>query len=481
MARAHHHRRLALLCCLGAGFGTLVDASVITYTVPHLGSELQAETNGVQWFLAAYSLSFGLGLVPGGRLGDVYGRRGLFIVGLAIFVLGAVASGLAPTIWIAVAGRLVQGFGAGLISAQVLGIIQDEFAGPGRVRALALYSMAGAAAAILGPVACGLVLTSLPDALAWRAVVLLSVPPVLVTVVLALFLHPEPHVRGGRPHLDLPGIIALGGIVVLVTLPVIDPGITGTALVTILATVLVLLAALVFWERRYAGSGRTPLFVPALMRSPGFVSGNVVALLWFGAVVAHIGIVTIFLLQGQGLSPLLVAAVLVPSAVARLAASGFSSRLFARLGPASVTIGLACQVLALTVLCLATLRFSGETLVTVIVVTEFFAGLTAGLVEPPLRAITLGFAADAFRGVAASFLQLTQRLSATFCVALATGLILGTTGAPPTEAGLRAGLLVCLTLLIGATIVSRIWLEPAHRHRVATAKLPPQAEVPSSL
>ena len=107
--RSQRHRRLALLCCLGAGFGTLVDASVITYTVPYLGSELQAETNGVQWFLAAYSLSFGLGLVPGGRLGDVYGRRGLFIVGLAIFVLGAVASGLAPTIWIAVAGRLVQG------------------------------------------------------------------------------------------------------------------------------------------------------------------------------------------------------------------------------------------------------------------------------------------------------------------------------------------------------------------------------------
>lgn len=77
-----------------------------------------------------------------------------------------------------------------------------------------------------------------------------------------------------------------------------------------------LLAAQVLWERRYAATGRTPLFVPALMRSPGFVAGNVVALLWFGAVVAHIGIVTIFLLQGEGLSPLLVAAVLVPSAAA---------------------------------------------------------------------------------------------------------------------------------------------------------------------
>ncbi|ANP73154.1 MFS transporter [Cryobacterium arcticum] len=463
--RNQRRRRLALLCCLGAGFGTLVDASVITYTVPYLGSELQAETNGVQWFLAAYSLSFGLGLVPGGRLGDAYGRRGLFLLGLAVFVLGAVASGFAPTIWIAVAGQLVQGVGAGLISAQVLGIIQDEFAGTGRVRALALYSMAGAAAAILGPVASGIVLTALPDALAWRAVVLLSVPPVLVTVILAVFLRPAEQSRARRPDLDLPGIALLAAIVVLVTLPVIDPGVTGGVLVAVVAAVLLLLATLVLWERRYAGTGKTPLFVPALMRSNGFVAGNIVALLWFGAVVAHIGIVTIFLLQGQSLSPLLVAAVLVPSAVARLAASAFSSRLFARLGPASVTIGLAVQVVALAVLCLATVWLSGPTLLTVIVVTEIAAGLTAGLVEPPLRAITLGFAAHAVRGVAASFLQLTQRLSATFCVALATGLLLGTAGARPTEVGLRSGLLVCLSLLIVATIVSRLWLEPTHRPR----------------
>ncbi|MCU1446212.1 MAG: Transporter [Cryobacterium sp.] len=238
-----------------------------------------------------------------------------------------------------------------------------------------------------------------------------------------------------------------------------------------------LLAAQVLWERRYAATGRNPLFVPALMRSPGFVAGNVVALLWFGAVVAHIGIVTIFLLQGEGLSPLLVAAVLVPSAAARPAASGFSSRLFAWLGPASVTIGLASQVLALAALCLATLWFSGDTLVAVIVVTEVAAGLTAGLVEPPLRAITLGFAADAFRGVAASFLQLTQRLSATFCVAIATGLILGTTGAPPTTVDLRAGLLVCLALLIGATVVSRSRLEAAHRQRAQPAPLPAEGRV----
>ena len=202
------------------------------------------------------------------------------------------------------------------------------------------------------------------------------------------------------------------------------------------------------------------------LRSTGFVFGNVVALLWFGAVVAHIGVVTIYLLQGEGLSPLLVATVLVPSALARLTASGVSSRLYARLGSVSVTIGLFCQVCALVVLCLATMRLSGQALVSAIIVTEFAAGPTAGLVEPPLRAITLGFAADAVRGVAASFLQLTQRLSATFCVALATGLILGTSGARPTTAGLRAGLLVCLALLIVATIVSRFRLEPAHNARV---------------
>lgn len=461
-------RRLALLCCLGAGFGTLFDSAIVTYTVPDLTGELGAETNAIQWFLAAYSLTFGLGLVPGGRLGDVYGRRGLFVGGLVIFLIGALAAGLSPGIWIAVAARVVQGCGAGLISAQVLGIIQDEFSGTARVKALALYTMAGAGAAIVGPLTAGAALTWLPSGVGWRVVLLSSIPIILATALLAgvALARPAAPVRG-RAQLDLPGIAALGLIVVLVTLPVIDPGVTGPLLWAVLGTVAVVTAGLVLWERHYAARGLVPLFAPALVRSRGFVAGNVVALLWFGSILAQAGIVTIFLLQNR--QPLLVAVLLAPAALARILSSGWSSRLYSRFGTRVIAVGLCAQALATVALIVGTVVADGPALLVLILLIECVVGVMSGFVEPPLRAVTLGFAPDGFRGVAASFLQLTQRLSATFCVALATGLVFGSLSGSAdgsaTVDGLRNGLILCAILGVGSTVVAAAVLGPAAREQ----------------
>lgn len=447
--------RLALACCLGAGLGTLVDSAVVNYTVPYLGSQLSSPTDAVQWFLSAYSLTFGLGLVPAGRLGDTHGRKRLFVLGLIVFSTGAVASSLAPGVWFAVAGRLIQGFGAGLISAQVLGIIQDEFAGTARVRALASYSMVGATAVIVGPLLSGVLLVTLPATIGWRMVLLISVPIVLTTALVATRLPATAPPRAERPDLDLPGIAALGAIVVLVTLPVIDPGMPSGAVCALVSAVGVLAVVLAGWERHYAGRGRIPLFVPILMRSTGFVLGNVVALLWFGSVVALGAVITLFLLQSQGLTALAVASVLVPSALARIGSSWWSSRIYRRFGPRTVGIGLAGQALTTGgVLATTLIRDSGD-FVVAIVLLEVCAGAASGLVEPPLRAVTLEFAPDAYRGVAASFLQLSQRLSATFCVALVTGLLLGSSVATGTSlGGFRSAVAVCALMTAVAAMVA---------------------------
>ena len=463
-------RRLALLCCLGAGFGTLFDSAVVTYTVPFLSSELGAETNAIQWFLAAYSLTFGIGLVPGGRLGDVYGRRGLFIGGLVVFIAGALAAGLAPTIWIVVLARVAQGFGAGLISAQVLAIIQDEFRGTARVKALALYTMAGAAAAIVGPLAAAAALTWLPADIGWRAVLLLNIPVILATAVLAFLVLAKPVLAPRRRvDVDVPGIAALAIIVLLVTLPVIDPGVTEAFLWVIVAGILVLGTGLVFWERRYAARGRVPLFVPALMRSRGFIGGNLVALLWFGAVVSQITVVTLFLLETR--EPLVVALILVPASLVRIVSSSWSSRLYSRFGERIITVGLSAQALSTVALIASTLIVTGDALLVLIVVIECWVGVMAGFVEPPLRAATLGFAPDGYRGVAASFLQLAQRLSSVFCVALATGLVIGTASGIATPEGLRNGLLLCALLLIVAAVIAGTVLAPAARRLAAPSDL----------
>ncbi|MFF2053320.1 MFS transporter [Leifsonia sp. NPDC058194] len=446
--------RFALAACVGAGFATLLDQSVVTYTIPSLGPQLGATTGGVQWFLAVYSLTFGVGLVPGGRLGDAYGRRGMFVGGLVLFLLGAALSVFAPGIGWAIAGRAVQGFGAGVVSAQVLGVIQDVFAGRARIRALAAYGMAASASAIVGPLAAGATIALLPEPVAWRVVLAINVPFILAVAVLAARFVPRGGGVAGRPSLDLVGIAVTAAVVLLATAPVIDPGLGALRTGLAIGGVAVGSAALVWWERRYARRGGRPLFSPTLLRSRGFTGGSVVALLWFGAAVAQSAIVTVFLLQSLGMPAVVVALVLAPSAAARIATSALSSRLHDALGRWTLVTFLGAQTACSIALIALTGVTDGVALLVWIIVLEALIGAASGAFEPPMRALTLAHARPGEYGLAASFLQLAQRLSATFCVALVTGVAFGGIGVAVSRDGLQAGLAVCGALLIGASAVA---------------------------
>lgn len=421
--------KAALWSSVGAGFATLFDSGVVAYTAPAVAETFSANPSDIQWFLSAYSLTFGLGLVPAGRLGDAYGRRNLLIIGLSLFILGILMSVTAPGVLLLVIGRLVQGIGAGCISAQVLGLIQDHFSGGERVRALGAYTAAGAAAAMAGPPLAGAVLLLLPGTLGWRGVLLLPLPLAAAVIWIAARGLAAGGRRPARLALDLPGISVLGAIVLLITLPAIDPGLPLPVTVTIFATVLVLALLLVWWERRYARRGSVPIFAPALMRSGGFVTGNLIAALWFGSLVAAHTALTFFLLQEAGIAALTLALLLLPAALARFISARLASRFFERFGAWAATVGIAVEASSLVILAFAALWSTGPPLIWVVAIVQIVTGLSSGLVEPPLRALTLSHAPAGMNGVAASFLQLTQRISATFLVALGTGLLLsgGTT------------------------------------------------------
>lgn len=451
--------RAALLASAGAGFATLFDSSVIAYTAPSVADTLGAGASGVQWFLSAYSLTFGLGLVPAGRLGDAYGRRNLLIIGLSLFIAGIVFSASAPGIPVLVTGRLVQGMGAGFISAQVLGLIQDHFSGVNRVRALGAYTAAGAAAAMAGPPLAGALLLILPEGLGWRGVLLLPIPLAAAVILIAARGLPAGNRRRAPVALDLPGIAALGAIVVLITLPAIDPGLPVNAALALFASAIALAIGLSWWERHYARRGRTPIFAPALMRSRGFITGNLIASLWFGALIAAHTALTIYLLQVSGIAALSLALLLIPAALTRFIAARLASRFYARIGALMPTIGIAVEALSLGALALVVLRFDGPTLIGCVVALQIVTGFSSGLVEPPLRALTLSHASPDMNGLAASFLQLTQRIAATLLVALCTGLLLSDGS---TSGSLAAVLLLSATLTGIAAVAA---LSPSFRQR----------------
>ncbi|QLD11851.1 MFS transporter [Microbacterium oleivorans] len=427
--------RAALWACLAAGFATLFDATVITYAAPDVAASLHASTAGVQWLLASFSLTFGLGLIPSGLL---------------------------------VAARFVQGLGAGVISAQVLGTIQDLFTGAARLRALGAYTATGALAGLLGPVAAALVSDAASPGGAWRIVLLMPLPFVLAALALGARGLPGP-VREARPErrrvaLDLPGIALLCAIVVAVTLPVVEPGLSGGAGIGIAAAAGVLSLALVGWERHYGRQGRLPLFAPDLVRSRGFVAGNVSALLWFGSGMAFASAVTLYFLQRPGLTPLAIDLLFAPGAVSRLVASLLSQHVFARIGTTTVSLGLTIQLLLFATFTVVTPLVGDSALLMIAAAAQIGLGFAGGLVEPPIRALTLAFASPRLHGVAASFLQLTQRLAATFLVALTTGILLTASG-QATAGSLQTAVAVCF---VASALSLAAALHPALRGPAVT-------------
>jgi MFS family permease len=445
-------RAAALWCCIGAGFATLVDSAVIAYTAPAVSTDIARTASEVQWFLAAYSLTFGLGLVPAGRLGDASGRRGPLLAGLGLFLIGALLSAFTPGMALLVTGRLVQGLGAGVISAQVLGLIQDHYVGSERLRALGLYTASGAAAAMVGPLLAGGALLVLEERIAWRVILLLPAPFIAATLWIAWRYLPHAHrTRTARVPLDMPGIVLLGALVVTATLPAIDPGLPPGAVAAAAVAIALLGGGLVWWERRYHRTGRMPLFAPALMRSRGFVAGNVVALLWFGSLLASGTAATIYLLQELRIPALMLALVLIPSSLARLIAARYNSRVFARFGAGTVSLGIAAEAIGLGALAVCAALIDGWVFALVFAGLQLVLGVSSGLTEPAIRALTLNHAPGDMAGVAASFLQLTQRLSATFMVALATGLLIA--GGVSADS-LRQVLVVCAALMAVSMLVS---------------------------
>ncbi|MEU6721009.1 MFS transporter [Nonomuraea sp. NPDC046802] len=223
----------------------MLDNSALNIAIPALRDSLHADATQVQWLVAGYSLAFGLALIPGGRLGDIRGRKPFFLAGMAIFTAGAILAGSAPQPWALVAARPLQGLG-GLVNSQMIGTIQDVFTGHARTRALGLYAVTGGVAGGLGPPLGGAVIAAAGPGVGWRPIFLLAVPFGVVTLVLAARHLPPARGRVGLPDLDVVGLLLMSGLTVALMLPFVQPS-AGSAWGFWAAAVCVLAGAFVLW------------------------------------------------------------------------------------------------------------------------------------------------------------------------------------------------------------------------------------------
>jgi MFS family permease len=212
----------ALSVSLVAASMVLLDVSIVNVALPSIERDFGVSAGTVQWVVSGYALTFGLALVPAGRLGDTLGRRRMFLIALAAFVLTSALTGAAQNSGWLIAARLLQGVAGGMLIPQNIGLIQDQFAGPERGKAFgALGSVVGLSTAT-GPVIGGVILSLVGGPDAWRWVFYVNVPIGLVALVLAARLVPASRRRRIRDvHLDLVGASLLGSGVLCLLLPVV--------------------------------------------------------------------------------------------------------------------------------------------------------------------------------------------------------------------------------------------------------------------
>ncbi|MBW0115574.1 MFS transporter [Pseudonocardia abyssalis] len=433
---------------LGSGL-VMIDGTVVNVALESIGSEFGAGFTALQWTVNAYTLTLASLILLGGSLGDRYGRRRVFLVGVVWFALASLLCGLAPDVETLIAARALQGVGGALLTPGSLALISASFHGPDRAAAIGAWSGLGGIAGAIGPFLGGWLVEW-----TWRAVFLINLPLAALIVVVALRHVPETRDPDSAPGLDISGtVLAVVGLGAL-TYSLTGLGEAGPtpALVAGLAIGGLALVAFVIVERR----SRHPLVPPALFTDRTFSGANAVTLLIYGALGVVFFLLVLHLQTVAGFTPLAAGTSLLPVTAIMLMFSARAGALAGRIGPRiPLTVGPLVSACGLLLM----LRIGADAtwvLHVLPAVLVFGAGLA--LTVAPLTATVLDAAPDRYAGSASGVNNAVARAAGLLAVAVIPGLagIGGTDYTDPVAfgSGFRTALTIGAGLLVAASVLA---------------------------
>jgi len=452
-------RWLLLAAILGSGMAML-DSTVVNVALPHIGKELDAGFSGLQWTLNGYTLTLAALILLGGSLGDRYGRRRVFVIGVAWFAAASLMCGLAWNVESLVLARALQGVGGALLTPGSLALIAASFDERDRGAAVGAWSGLGGIAGAIGPLVGGW----LVEQVSWRAVFLVNLPFAAVVLWVAVRHVPESRDPAAAGELDLAGAgLAAAGLAGLTY------GLISVQWVPAVLGVLAL-AGFVLMERRSAH----PLVPLELFTSRVFVAANVVTLVVYAALGGVFFLLVLQLQVVAGFSPLRAGMALLPITALMLLLSARAGALAQRIGPRlPMTLGPLIAAGGL----LLTLRIGPHSsyLRDVLPAVAVF-GLGLSCMVAPLTATVLGAAPEHLAGTASGVNNAVARSAGLLAVASLPALV-GLGGADYTEpgafgSGFRAAMVICAGLLIVGAVVAAalVRTQPQPEHVMAVDK-----------
>jgi EmrB/QacA subfamily drug resistance transporter len=440
-------RWLTLAILLLAAFMNLLDVSIVNIAIPSIQASLHASYADVQWALAAYTLAYAVVLITGGRLGDAYGRKRLFLIGVTGFALLSALCGAAQSPGMLIACRAVQGAMGAIMIPQVLSVIQVTFPPSERIKALAGFGVTAGLGTVSGPLLGGLLTQHDLFGLHWRPIFLINVPVGLIAVLASAWLVRESRAPR-RPKLDLVGVALVTLALLLLLYPLVQGRQYGWPAWTFaaMAASVPAFALFVWYERAKQRRDGSPLVELSLFRQRSFSLGLAIALTFFLGVTSFALIQTLFLQIGLGFSPLHAGLTFLPFSGGVLVASAAAARLAPRFGRGVIMTGALVMAAGMTGL-IAIVAHQGAAVTTWDMVPALIvAGAGMGTVLAPLADILLAGVDRQHAGSASGLFNTTIQVGASIGVAL-IGVIffglLGSQSAPAASAvapQLRAGL-----------------------------------------
>ncbi len=408
-------RWVALVILLAGGFMPPLDFFIVNVALSSIHESLGATPAELQLVISGYACGYGVFLITGGRLGDLYGRKRCFLIGMAGFSLASLGCGLATTPTNLVIARIVQGSAAAVLLPQVLGSIRALFQNERELaRAMSAYGIMMGMAAAIGQFSGGALIQWNPAGLGWRAIFLLTLPVCAITLVLGWKVVPETG-GGSSVRLDLGGAAAdLPGTCrhrrAVVRRPRARLAESGCS--AYLASVPLLIGAFVWYEDRLSRAGGMPLVDLRLLRIPSFRRGVLVAALFFFTTSFYL-LFGLYQQEGRGMAPLQVGLAIVPYGVGLFIGPLISAPLVA-LRPKLLAIGMGVQVTFYALIgLLVAIGIAGIPLSAAV----FLAGLGQGVAFPRLFATVLGDVPPAQAGVAAGITNSALQIGAAVSVA----------------------------------------------------------------
>lgn len=416
----HKQRTIALVVVALAFVMDLLDTTIVNIAVPSIQSGLGASFATIQWMIAGYALAFAVLLVTGGRMGDVFGYKKLFLVGVGGFTIASLLCGLAWSPEVLIVARLFQGMMAALMVPRVMSLMQVMFKPHERAGVMGLFGALAGIAASMGPVVGGFLIHANIAGLDWRLIFLINIPVGIFAFFAAMKYLPE----GKSSHplkLDMWGTILIMIAMFLIVFPLIQ----GRELDWPAWTFVMLLLSLpvfglfFWWQRRKDAIDKSALMAPVLLRTRSFIKGLTVNIIFQSAMAGFFLPFTLLLQIGLGYEIITAALTGIPTAVGIALSIGlFGQKLIPKLGRYAISLGAVIMATGLAITCLvvqqngldtAPLQFAPGLLVT---------GLGMGLVMAPIFALVLTDVDPRHAGSASGIMNAVQQLGGAIGIAL---------------------------------------------------------------